>query len=287
MPSDIRTLEDVFTGEEAAEWDLLYIGNNFHSAFNPSRIFAVGEALAAEGMAEDSLPVLHASLRQMALDMDATEPQDVLGYMQKWIALQEEISESLPILPVYINAYFDFYSRKLHEYWIGNYPSWAEAIVPARLCEAEVVSQEDLDDLMEDYLLSTGDTVAEGPGAFKVTRREASELDASAGALASFPREIQEAIPAQYRTINEFITASLSSDFQNVKSSTLQFAFETKYPQGDTVYLVFGLTQGGSVSWVAQQAEVLSDGSVSVELQADQLEKLAGKSFALVVVSEK
>ena len=72
-----------------------------------------------------------------------------------------------------------------------------------------------------------------------------------------------------------------------MKSATIQFAFETKYPAGEKVYLIFGVMGENDTEWIVSQAEVLENGSVSVELEKDQLDLLAGKPFPLIVVSRQ
>ncbi len=91
----------------------------------------------------------------------------------------------------------------------------------------------------------------------------------------------------EYRTVNEFVTASISENYQNVKSATIEFAFETKYPADEKVYLIFGVMDGNDLEWIVREAEVLENGGVSVELQKDQLDQLAGKPFPLIVVSRQ
>ena len=105
--------------------------------------------------------------------------------------------------------------------------------------------------------------------------------------MANFPLNVQEQIPAEYRTVNEFVTASISENYQNVKSATIEFAFETKYPADEKVYLIFGVMDGNDLEWIVREAEVLENGGVSVELQKDQLDQLAGKPFPLIVVSRQ
>ena len=77
----------------------------------------------------------------MALDMVRTEPEDLLGFEQKWISLQEKITETLPLLPVYTNVYFDFFSRKLHNYRITQAPTWGQAIVSAYMSDMEEIDE--------------------------------------------------------------------------------------------------------------------------------------------------
>ena len=63
--------------------------------------------------------------------MCETEPADTLGFMQKWLKMQEKLTEYLPLLPVYSNVYFDFYTSELQNYDILYHITWGDAIVPS------------------------------------------------------------------------------------------------------------------------------------------------------------
>ncbi len=285
IPMTTQDLEAAITGQTVGAADLVYLGNNFSAAYNPAKLFIAAEEAVQEN--EDTLAGAHARLKAMALDMDRTDPKDILTYMQKWQAFQEEVSRQLPVIPVYSNAYFDFYTRELHEYWITDYPTWSQAIVPTRFYDAFGATEEELADLArQQELMSSGD-VAGNLSDFLTAHRQKTVPDASAGALASFPAEVQAQVPAEYRTINEFVTATLGEDYQNVREATVQFAFETKYPAGDTVYLLFGLVKKtDDVEWFVRSALVEKNGSISVNMEKELLDKLAGQRFTLVVVSK-
>ena len=45
---------------------------------------------------------------------------------------QEQLSDMLPLIPVYSNVYFDFYTSDLTDYDILKYITWGDAIVPAK-----------------------------------------------------------------------------------------------------------------------------------------------------------
>lgn len=273
----------------ADSFDLLYVGNNYDSAFDPSIVFRAGKASSEEELAEkpESLPAIHAEMRKLARDMDATEPTDILGYMRKWLLFQERLSEALPILPVYINVYFDFYTREMNQYWIAEHTNWADAIVNVRMGRSDEMTADDLNEIAGDYQNAAGGTAASGASDFKTTRRTNESDSTGDGALSSFPKSVRDQIPPEYRAVNEFITATIGEGYQNVKSATLQFGFETKYPAGETVYLLFGVMQGSAVDWIVAQAVVLEDGSVSVSLTREQLDRLSSRSFPLVVVSKE
>jgi ABC-type transport system substrate-binding protein len=286
VPTTLSRIEEVFDGSIDEDYDLLYLGNNFSFVFNPSVIFSNGAARKQVGAAPDSIPAVHEELRDLSLEMDRTEPSDMFGYMKKWVAFQERLSETLPILPVYINVYFDFSTVELQNYWIADHTTWASAMIAARMSRGKITSEE-MAELLEDYnRMKDSDNIGEAI-LLRSAHQEKTTPDASAGALAGFPKDIQDQIPAEYRTVNEFITATISDDYRNVKSAEIQFGFETKYTAGETVYLIFGIIGENETEWIVSRAGVLENGSVSVELQKDQLDKLAGKPFALVAVSKQ
>ena len=286
VSTPLSRIEEVFDGSIDEDYDLIYLGNNFSFVFNPAVIFSNGASRHQDGDEPDSLPAVHAELRDLALEMDRTEPNDTFSYMRKWVGFQERLSETLPILPVYINVYFDFYTRNLHNYWIADHTTWANAIVAARMYKGSVTDKE-MEGLLEDYNRVLSNDTAGKEATFNTDHQVKTGPDASAGALAGFPQSVREQIPAGYRSVNEFVTVRISDDYQNVKSATIQFAFETKYPAGDTVYLIFGAAGENDTEWIVCQAEVLSNGSVSVELQKDLLDRLAGEPFPLVAVSKQ
>ena len=279
--ADIVELAEIFEGNKETHFNMLYLGNNFELNFNPARIFAAGDNAAEPG----SLPAVHAELLALAEDMDRTDPKDPLTYVRKWIRFQEKLNETLPLIPVYMNVYFDFYTSELHRYDINSHVTWTEAIVPARMSSATEATEEEREALLQELEDATGNSGNTLDFSFKHEAKQGQ--DASQGALASFPKEIQDQIPKEYRTINEFIAVSLKNNYQNVSAATIRFAFETRYKTGETVYLLFGKPEGEDVTWFVQVGTVLKNGSVSVTLKKEQLDTLAGTTFALAAVSKE
>ena len=285
VPSTTEALEEILLSGGNGEYDILYLGNNFSDVFDPVALFSTAPAGEAEA---DSLPAAYAVMLEKVLDMDRTEPSDILGYMRKWIDFQETFTELLPMIPVYMNVYFDFYARDLHDYRISDYASWADAVVPARMYAPGAASEEEVAEISEEYAVITGDGSAKDLNIFLKAHKAPEASDPTAGALAAFPKEIRDQIPAEYRTVNEFVTATLSDDYKNIADATLQFAFETAYPRGETVYLLFGrIDQDDHVDWMVKEGTVNRDGTVSVVLDENELAGLAGQTFALVAVSKK
>ena len=279
-------LDDMMHDPAGAAYDAVFLGRNFSAAFDPKEIFAGGAAMLTGDMAPDSLPAVNADLLALAREMERTERDDILGYMKKWMAFQESLSENLPLIPVFINVYFDFYTRDLHDYRITDKSTCAEASVPARMYAADLPAEEERQGLAGVYDLILRDEPVEDLSVFETGRRTPEELDPAEGALAAFPKEIREQIPEEYRAVNEFVTVSMGEP-KNIRSMTVRFAFETKYPAGEKVYLLFGVTEDNRVQWFAREATAVAGGAVSVVLEKELLELLGGKQFPLVAVSRQ
>lgn len=113
--------------------DMIYLATNFYLVFDPSVHFLTNE----DGTHDWSYTNLHdEKLYGEAEAMRMTEPGDVLTYLQHWISFQERFNEILPMLPVYSNIYFDFYTDTLQDYYIAENITWGQAIVGAWLGEA-------------------------------------------------------------------------------------------------------------------------------------------------------
>ncbi len=134
LPMSMEEIEKAYRGKTETA-DLIYLGENFSIAFDPEILAPAAES--AGGEEYGNLHDVKAELYAMAKDMVRTEPADLLSFMQKWIALQERITETLPLLPVYSNVYFDFFSRELHDYSISQATTWSRAILESYISDAE------------------------------------------------------------------------------------------------------------------------------------------------------
>lgn len=139
-------LESAYEGGDSGV-DLLYLGEDFTITFDPAILAPAADA--PENAAQESLPAVKKELYALAEDMVRTEPDDLRGFLAKWITLQERITETLPLLPVYSNVYFDFFTRQLHEYRITRMVSWGKAIVGSIISDAEVPGDEEIRSLQE------------------------------------------------------------------------------------------------------------------------------------------
>ena len=285
IPVELPELIEIHNEHSNKKMDMLYLGDNFNISFDPSWFFPSYlddpeeiEALKDKDIS-DSMPLVSTLMHALAEDMARTEPHDVPGYMLKWIYFQQRLSDTLPIIPVYIDIYFDFYTRELHNYLIQSNIAWGTAIVPARMYGLKAVDME----------VQVFDTDSDGKLDITslLAAPEEEKTDYSRGAISLLPPEIQEQIPHEYKTISEFVTSRLDAqEADKIESITMRFTFQSVYPPDETVYLLFGLIENGVTEWFVREAYTLEDGSVSVTIEHDLLERLNGNTYALAVVSQ-
>ncbi len=127
-PVPMTDLLSLWYRQEEREADMIYLASNFSAVFDPSVLFAPGGERAYTGLEDEEL-------YRAALDMRMTEPGDVHAYLLSWVRFQERFNAILPMLPVYSNYYYDFYSPALRDYLIGENMTWSRAIVRARIAE--------------------------------------------------------------------------------------------------------------------------------------------------------
>lgn len=123
--------------------DLIYQATNFDIIYDPSVTFELNGERATSQQTDNEL-------YRLAAAMNETEPGNVLEYVQKWIAFEERFNEVLPMIPIYSNVYFDFYTELLHDYNITENTTWAESIlgaVKAEIPEMEVEEPAEEEDL--------------------------------------------------------------------------------------------------------------------------------------------
>jgi ABC-type transport system substrate-binding protein len=135
VPYEIQTLAEAYNQGTIEEGiDAYYIGNNFEITHDLKSFFREGNK---DDYEKGSLLWTHAYLNELSSMANKTEPEDLFGYMEKWVRLQEEISVYLPVLPVYGNVYVDIYTKNLRNYEIKKYTTWSKAIMDSYFSEPE------------------------------------------------------------------------------------------------------------------------------------------------------
>ena len=128
IPMEMKELLRAYNDRDIENIDMFYLGDDFNIEFDPQLFFLAGDPDASK---EDTLAWAHAQMAKYARLMCETVPSDALGFVRKWITFQEKLSDLLPLIPVYSNVYYDFYTSDLMNYDIIKYITWGDAIVPA------------------------------------------------------------------------------------------------------------------------------------------------------------
>lgn len=131
----MEDLQKEYMGE-TNNTDLLYLGEDFNQLININMFKPLNKP-GEDDRETNSLTYVKAEVYDLATDMIRTKPGDIKSFIAKWITLQEKISETLPLIPVYSNEYYDFYTKELHDYHITEYTTWAEAIVKSYFSDIE------------------------------------------------------------------------------------------------------------------------------------------------------
>ena len=121
-----------YYGQEPCDCDMIYLATNFDLVFDPARMFTGEDEAQPEW---GNTGIADAALFALADDMRHTEFSDADGYCKKWLAFQERFAQTLPVLPVYSNVYFDFYEDILQGYEPTVGISWAAAVVDVSLSD--------------------------------------------------------------------------------------------------------------------------------------------------------
>ena len=141
-PVPMGELTDIAYSAGNRDADIIFQASNFDMIFDPSVYFEVVDGQTGEWSFSAQTD---GELYRRALVMRETEPGDVLSYMQKWVSFQERVNEQLPILPIYSNVYFDFFTNLLHDYDISESSTWGEASIGAVKAEIPKVEIEEAD----------------------------------------------------------------------------------------------------------------------------------------------
>ncbi len=125
-----------YYGMEERKYDMFFLASNFDALFDPSADFVTDDrgrhVWRQTGLADDEL-------YGYAVEMRKTEAGDLLTYCGHWLDFQKRFAETLPMIPLYSNVYFDFYPRVLHDYDISSNLAWSQAVIPAYMSDVEEV----------------------------------------------------------------------------------------------------------------------------------------------------
>lgn len=157
-PLPMPELLEQYYGNKERNFDMFFLASNFEVLFDPSANFVEvedGRFVWKETGFEDE------ELYEHAVEMRQTEAGDLVTYCKHWVEFQTRFAETLPMIPLYSNVYFDFYPRVLHDYNISSNINWAQAIVPAYMSdimEGEAEESSEIEETVdEDGMIILGD----------------------------------------------------------------------------------------------------------------------------------
>lgn len=129
----MQELLRLYYRQDARDCHMIYLATNFETVYDPAQSFAPG---AAEQGANRT-GIQDETLYKLAVELRKTEPGDVAGYVNKWVSFQQAFQEAVPMIPIYSNTYYDFYSPNLQGYDVAENTGWAYAILDAVLTDAQ------------------------------------------------------------------------------------------------------------------------------------------------------
>ena len=112
--------------EEERTCDMFFLASNFDADFNPASWFATTDG--AQGVANKT-GIRDDVLYTYAKNLVKTDPNDTVGYCTKWVKFLEYMSDVMPVIPIYSNIYFDYYTSALTGYEPSAQLSWADGIL--------------------------------------------------------------------------------------------------------------------------------------------------------------
>ena len=125
----------IYYGQVERNYDMIMIGTNLQDVFDPSVYYDENGYDRLNGITDPQLAELAKELRR-------TEPGNGAEYVRRWIKYLEYRSEVLPEIPLYSNAYMDFYITALRDYAPGAASGWAEAVQKAYLSDFDPALEE-------------------------------------------------------------------------------------------------------------------------------------------------
>lgn len=131
---NILDLAETYRRNSLTDCDMVIVGEDFTDKFRLN-----GGYRQYEFSEESEMPleILDNEIDQMSQEVYYTDKLDLQGFLQKWLDTQIRIAETVPVIPLYSNVYFDFYIAELRDYQVENYLGWGNAIVAAWLGDAE------------------------------------------------------------------------------------------------------------------------------------------------------
>ncbi len=96
-------------------------------------------------------------LATLCRDLRKTLPGDITEYCKRWLEMQEYRTSIATEIPLYINAYMDFYVLRLRNYEPGITASWSNVIPMAYLSDFDMETLHKIDQEKEEQVIDTNE----------------------------------------------------------------------------------------------------------------------------------
>ena len=126
----MEELLEEYYGRTRRDCDMILLGTNFGDVFDPYLDFSADGTNLLNGINDPEQMTLAEKMRK-------TTPGDIVTYCKRWIDFQNQRTATAMEIPLYSNAYFDFFITALQDYSPQATGNWSQAILKARLSDYE------------------------------------------------------------------------------------------------------------------------------------------------------
>ncbi len=114
-----------FYRQDERRYDIIQMATNFYHVYDPYYQFQISDEV--QGLF-NTTGIRDEQLMLLAGEMRGVEPGDREGYQEKWMAFQQRFVDVLPMVPLYSNIYFDFYSNRIEGYAVNAHWGWGDTM---------------------------------------------------------------------------------------------------------------------------------------------------------------
>ncbi len=120
----VDVLEYFYRQKDRTDYDMFFLASDFMEIFDPYYDYHTADeyqgVINTSGLRDEELMSLADAMRK-------TLPTDQLSYVEHWLAFQQAWIEKMPLIPLYSNVYFDFYTDKVQGYNNTDSLNWGHA----------------------------------------------------------------------------------------------------------------------------------------------------------------
>lgn len=115
-------------GNRVQKYNMYNLATNFTPIFEPKYAFSMDEKYF--GIYNNSF-IQDEQLSTLAGELNLTKGSDRAAYSDKWYAFQKRFNELVPVIPLYSDEYYDFFTTRLKGYETDSFWTFPSAILYA------------------------------------------------------------------------------------------------------------------------------------------------------------